>query len=153
VTATLSSVSASTCATRSTEKPVAAVGAAVVTRAPGCSVGAKWSNGSRQPRHRHIALHDVEPKRVSSSVSAEPHCGHATCSTGRRPSGTSTGPSARDAGGAIPYASSLRRPSSVIQSVVQAGDSTVRSSTSSHPCRARAARTSASISCMAGQPL
>ncbi len=33
------------------------------------------SNGSRQARQRHCALHGVEPKRLSSSVSDEPHCG------------------------------------------------------------------------------
>ena len=33
------------------------------------------SNGSRQSLQRHCALHGVEPKRLTSSVSVEPHCG------------------------------------------------------------------------------
>jgi len=33
------------------------------------------SNGSAQARQRHKALHGVEPNRLTSSVSDEPHCG------------------------------------------------------------------------------
>ena len=36
----------------------------------------KRSNGSRQDLQRHCALHGVEPKRLTSTVSVEPHCGH-----------------------------------------------------------------------------
>src|SRR5690606_2038483 len=42
----------------------------------------KWSNGSRQARHRRSALHAVEEKRLSSSVSAEPQCGQLIASRG-----------------------------------------------------------------------
>jgi hypothetical protein len=35
----------------------------------------KRSNGSRQDVHRHCALHGVAPKRLTSSVSVDPHWG------------------------------------------------------------------------------
>jgi hypothetical protein len=35
------------------------------------------SNGSRHALQRQSALHGVEPKRESSSVLDEPHCGHS----------------------------------------------------------------------------
>jgi hypothetical protein len=38
----------------------------------------KRSNGSAQERQRHCALQGVDPKRLISSVSADPHCGQAT---------------------------------------------------------------------------
>jgi hypothetical protein len=38
----------------------------------------KWSKGSRQDRQRHIDLQEVDPNRVTSSVSDEPHCGQPT---------------------------------------------------------------------------
>jgi len=58
------------------------------------------SKGSRQTRHRHSALQEVEENLVSSSVSAEPQFGQSI--TGRRPSVTGTGPSAVLVGGAMP---------------------------------------------------
>ena len=48
----------------------------------------KWSKGSRQLRHTHSDLQAVEPKRLDSRVSGEPHCGQRTDSvrpTGRLP--------------------------------------------------------------------
>jgi len=36
----------------------------------------KRSNGSRQDLQRHCALHGVEPKRLTSSVSIDPQRGH-----------------------------------------------------------------------------
>jgi hypothetical protein len=53
----------------------------------------------------------------------------------------------------MPAAASLRWPSAVIQSVVQAGASWVSTVTRSNPARLRRARTSAAISRIAGQPL
>src|SRR5690606_28832523 len=78
------------------------------------------SKGSWQERHRRSALQEVEPKRDTSSVSGEPHCGQGTCRRGgSRASGT--GPVGRCGalpGGAIPYSASFRLPSAEIQSVV-----------------------------------
>src|SRR3954465_7257158 len=85
----------------------------------------KWSNGSRHARQTHSDLHAVDPKRLSSWVSGEPQWVHRTL----RVSGT-TPSRGRVAGGAMPYASSLRLPSSLIQSVVHAGASTNSTSTS-----------------------
>ena len=42
----------------------------------------KRSNGSRQALQRHCALHGVAPKRLTSTVSAEPHCGHSAVAEG-----------------------------------------------------------------------
>ena len=74
----------------------------------------------------------VAPKYDTRPVSADPQCGQCTWRLGRlRVSGT--GPPARRCGalpgGAIPALASLRRPAVLIQSVVQAGASTVRTST------------------------
>ena len=38
----------------------------------------KWSKGSRQLLQDHSALHAVDPNRLSSRVSSEPHWGHLT---------------------------------------------------------------------------
>jgi hypothetical protein len=53
-------------------------------------------------------------------------------------------------GGATPYSCSLRRPSSLIQSVVQAGDSTVR--TVLDPGALQRESISSAIMFIAGQP-
>src|SRR5690606_33969549 len=56
------------------------------------------SNGSPHARHRCSALHAVVPKRAISSVSSEPHRGHATAADsvcGARPIDTGTGPLCR----------------------------------------------------------
>ena len=42
----------------------------------------KRSNGSRQDLQRHCALHGVEPKRLTSTVSVDPHCGHSAVADG-----------------------------------------------------------------------
>jgi hypothetical protein len=42
----------------------------------------KRSNGSRQAVQRHCALHGVEPKRLTSTVSAEPQFGHSAVADG-----------------------------------------------------------------------
>src|SRR5579884_2573187 len=42
----------------------------------------KRSNGSRQALHRHCALHGVAPKRLTSTVSLDPHCGHSAVADG-----------------------------------------------------------------------
>ena len=55
-------------------------------------------------------------------------------------------------GGAMPYSLSLRRPSSLIQSVVQAGDSTVRTFALRKPARSSASSISRAIMFIAGQP-
>ncbi len=52
----------------------------------------------------------------------------------------------------MPYSTSLRRPSSVSQSVVQAGDSTVRTVASGMPARSSATPISTAIMFIAGQP-
>src|ERR1022692_3702175 len=52
----------------------------------------------------------------------------------------------------MPYSRRFRLPSSVIQSVVQAGESTIRTSTWCHPRRAQAAMMSRRMVSIAGQP-
>ena len=52
----------------------------------------------------------------------------------------------------MPYSRSLLRPSSLIQSVVQAGDSTVRTVGRAMPARSSASSISSAIMFMAGQP-
>jgi hypothetical protein len=57
----------------------------------------KWSNGSRQESHTHSDLHAVDPNRLSSRVSGEPHCGHRSANV------SGTGPVLpRCRGGAMP---------------------------------------------------
>ena len=70
----------------------------------------KRSNGSRQDLQRHCALHGVEPKRLTSSVSVEPHCGQVAALLTAR-------------AGRCRRRASRSRPRSVIQSVVQGGNS------------------------------
>ena len=55
-------------------------------------------------------------------------------------------------GGTMPYSSSLRRPSALIQSVVQAGARCNRTFTGPRPAPSKASRTLASIISVAGQP-
>ena len=54
-------------------------GARKLLGAPGPSCNRQWhlkrSKGSRQSLQRHCDLHGVEPKRLTSSVSVDPHCG------------------------------------------------------------------------------
>src|SRR5262245_52411434 len=109
-----------------------------------------WSRGSPQAVHRQSDLHAVEPKRDSSSVAGEPQCGQRT----DRRSGTIPGRAAGPAGpgGAMPAAASRSRPAGLIMSVLQAGDSTVRTSTSVAPAAVAATATSARITSIAGQP-
>jgi hypothetical protein len=59
--------------------------------------------------------------------------------------------SARSPGGAMPKRASFSRPAAVIQSVVHAGASEVRT-VASKPASARARRIDASMTCVAGQP-
>ena len=105
-----------------------------------------------QSRHRYRALQAVEPKWEVSVVLAEPHCGQCTTSAlAERAANCTTlalpdGALAQACGGAMPYARSLLRPSSLIQSVVHAGDSTVRTAaaTTSRSCPSTASRSDAS---------
>ena len=85
-------------------------------------IGLKCSNGSRQATQRYSALQAVEPKADRRSVFVLPQRGHATACA-RRPGGSAApaAPPRLPLGGAMPYSRSLRRPSSLIQSVVQAG--------------------------------
>ena len=53
----------------------------------------------------------------------------------------------------MPYSRSFRRPASLSQSVVQAGESTVTTRAGAIPSRASAASTSQAITPMAGQPV
>src|SRR5512139_650397 len=107
----------------------------------------KWSKGSRQALHTHNDLQAVDPNRLNSRVSGDPHSGQRI----DRVSGTGA-PGSRAVGGATPYSSSLRRPSSLIQSVVHAGESTSSTVTSWYPSPASASITSARIASIAGQP-
>ncbi len=68
----------------------------------------------------HLAQHP------DALVSGDPHCGHGTDSA----IGTGPPPWVVGWGGAMPAAASARRPCSVIHSVVQAGASAVRTTTS-----------------------
>src|SRR5437764_1466256 len=94
------------------------------------------SKGSRQLSHRNSALHAVAPNAAVRVVSAEPQRGqgtgsHSASSGGDetlippeppcvvRVSGTGPGRAGAAWGGAIPAADSLRRPSAVIQSLLQ----------------------------------
>jgi hypothetical protein len=52
----------------------------------------------------------------------------------------------------MPCSASLRRPASEIQSVLQAGENTVRTSTRAKPAAVSCARRSSRITSMAGQP-
>jgi hypothetical protein len=56
----------------------------------------KWSNGSWQLRHTHSDLQAVDPKRLDSRVSGDPHRGQRTLS------GSDTGPPLTAPGGAMP---------------------------------------------------
>ena len=80
-------------------------------------------------------------------VFAEPQFGHSTTSAPNR----ARRPPPR-CGGATPYSRSLRRPSSVIQSVVQAGFSTVRTRPPTMPAFSSATSISNWIMFIAGQP-
>src|SRR5262245_59377754 len=88
VSATASSVSSSIAATRSEWK------VADTSEVPHQSA-LKWSNGSWQLRHTQSDLQAVEPNRLDSRVSSEPHCGQRTLSD--RLTGLPAGP-----GGAMP---------------------------------------------------
>ena len=92
---------------------------------------------------------------VAAGVGAVPGTG---CGTGGRgPRGihrpVAPPPGAAAPGGAMPYSRSLRRPSALIQSVLQGGASTVRTSASGKPPCASARRTSSAITRVAGQPV
>src|SRR5690606_13085135 len=107
------------------------------------------SNGSRHSSHEYSALQLVDPNRDNSRVFNEPHCGHFTDSANR------TGPAATAAlpvGAAMPYSASLRLPSSDIQSVVHAGDSTSSITGFSKPADTRAEWMSSRIVSIAGHP-
>ena len=94
--------------------------------------GAQWhlkrSNGSRQDLQRHCALHGVAPKRLTSSVSVDPHCGHSAVADGS--AGRSRRPGA------------ARGRARVIQSVVHGGNSTRSMCTSPKPALSSASRIS-----------
>ncbi len=53
----------------------------------------------------------------------------------------------------MPASASFLRPRSLIQSVVHAGDSTVRTRTSAYPAARRAVERSARMAAIAGHPL
>src|SRR5581483_2032920 len=95
---------------------------------------------------RHKALHGVDPKPASCSTSDEPQRGQDA----GVPTSTS-GSMTRPSGGAMPNPRSLPFAASLIQSVVHAGDSCVRTSTSSYD-DSNAVRTSRAITSVAGQP-
>src|SRR6185437_12188506 len=111
------------------------------------------SKGSPHALQRCSDLQAVALNWAVSRVSGEPQRGQRA--DGARPSVSGTGPLRRGAaeGGAMPTAASLRRPSGVIQSVLQGGASWVATVTRSNPARFRRVWTSAAISRIAGQPL
>ena len=111
------------------------------------------SKGSRHALQRRRALQAVEPKWAISVVSVDAAVwarddvtaqGHGDRAV-RLARGT--GP-----GGAIPNRCSAARPSSLIQSVVHAGDSCVRTS-AAYPWRAASKTMRDAIASMAGHPL
>jgi hypothetical protein len=89
---------------------------------------------------RQSALHGVEPKREISSVLLEPQRGHSASVWF-----FSDAASAPLGGGAMPYARSFSRPSSLIQSVDQGGESVVAIATSPKPFASSAARIDCSV--------
>src|SRR5690606_13835065 len=109
----------------------------------------KWSKGSRQLVHRYRALQGVEPNSLTRVVSRDPQRGQAMLSSDRS---SRLGLETDCAGGAMPYSRSLRRPSSVIQSLVHGGDSTSLTSTRSKPASRSACPTLARMTSVAGQP-
>lgn len=118
------------------------------------------SNGSPQSSQRCSDLHAVALNRAVCRVRGEPQRGQPgdsgePKSGGPKLSVSGTAPPRRGAGdgGAMPASASLPLPSSVIQSLVQAGASWVATVTGEKPARSRRDRTSALISRMAGQPL
>ncbi len=109
----------------------------------------KASNGSWQASHRHSDLQGVEPNSEINEVSDDPHLGHViSCD----PNSKARFPAAF-VGGAMPYARSLRRPSSLMSSVLHAGERTVSTRTPATALRASAASTSDRMVTVAGHPL
>src|SRR5690606_11010254 len=80
-------------------------------------ISLKWSNGSPHASQTISALQAVEPNSETMWVALSRHRGQRMGLSSNR---------ARSRGGAIPPCSSLRRPSGVMSSVVQAGENTVR---------------------------
>jgi hypothetical protein len=122
-------------------------------RAHDGQIGLKCSNGSRQATQRYSALQAVAPKADRRSVRSLPQRGQATAAVRRMkrmgwPALASTGP-----GGAMPYSRSLRLPSSLIQSVVQAGARCMVTVTGPMPASVSASTTLCSMTSVAGQPL
>jgi len=108
----------------------------------------KYSKGSRQSQHLYDALQAVEPNSLTTAVFSESHRGQAIprwpCNNSRLLAPCS--------GGAIPYSLSFVLPSSLIQSVVQGGESTLLIETPSTPCLRNASMTLCSITSVAGHP-
>src|SRR5262249_22064207 len=108
----------------------------------------KASKGSRQAVQRKCALQGVEPNSLKSSVASLAQRGQIT---GRKPN-KYLGLPVISAGGAIPKALSLRRPSSLNHSLVHGGESTSSSNACWWPARFNARRTRFLMTSVAGQP-
>ena len=110
-------------------------------------IALKWSKGSRQALHAHSDLQAVDPNRLSSRVSGEPHCGQRTLSVQRHRAGP------RGCGGAMPYVEQLapagRRSSSRWSTPAPAR---TRRGRRRSPRRRGPPRTSSRIASIAGQP-
>src|SRR5271163_4670278 len=104
----------------------------------------KRSNGSRQSRQRCSALHGVEPNSLIVSVLAERHRGQTTMRLVAAALHVRADAAAGD-GGMMPYCSSLRRPSGVIQSLLQAGASTGLTENAPTPASSSARRASSAM--------
>src|SRR5271170_7995714 len=108
----------------------------------------KYSNGSRQARQRCSALHGVEPNSLMHSVSVDVQRGQAT---GVGPRRISRMEEADLCGGTMPYSNNLRRPSTLIQSLVHAGCSTLLTSKAPIAASRSADSTERRITSVAGQ--
>src|ERR1035441_9858336 len=108
----------------------------------------KYSKGSRQARQRCRALQGVEPNSLTHSVSVEWQRGQPT----RRSRRNMSRMEEECSGGTMPYINSLRRPSAVIQSLLQAGDSTEVTVNPPTSAALKAAATDCRITSVAGHP-
>ena len=112
-------------------------------------IGLKCSKGSRQARQRYSALQAVAPRRTAA------RCRRCRSAGRPRRAARPAGAAGRAAGAAARCRrrAAFARPSSLIQSVVQAGRRRCVDRTPGQPGVARASRTCRSITSVAGQPL
>src|ERR1700677_3948742 len=109
----------------------------------------KYSKGSRQARQRCSPLDGVEPNSLMNSGSIEWQRGQPM---GRSLRNTSLRDESDCRGGTMPWVSSLLRPSSVIQSLLQAGATPSVPANAPTPAFLNASSTERRITAVAGQP-